>query len=351
MRIGSHACIWGTLLGCLLLAGSASAVTDEERNGARAAATQGAEAFNQGNYSQAVELFTRAESLVHSPVHLVFLGRAELKLGHWVKAYELFNKAKREKLPADAADAQVQAVADAGKELSDLEPQLPTVASSVAQAPQDREVTVTMDGEKVPAALVGVARPVDPGTHQFQAVAPGMASEVTSVTVKAGEHQSLQLSLKPGAPGSLPAGGAAPAGEPAAPAPPASAPAEPAPAPASSGTSGLKIGGFVGIGVGVVGAAVGTVFLVSGSSKQKDADNAFNACGGPLCPKSERDHVHSLDDDAAGKKTIGAVGLIAGGVGLATGVTLLVLSSGKSESAAHVSPWLGVGSAGVSGRF
>src|SRR6185436_8937298 len=133
MRIGSLAFIWGPLLGSLLFVGSARAVTDEERNGARAAATQGADAFTQGKWNDAVELFTRAESLVHSPVHLVYLGRAELKLGHWVKAYEAFNKAKREKLPPDAADAQVQAVADAGKELGELEPQLPTLVATIAQ--------------------------------------------------------------------------------------------------------------------------------------------------------------------------------------------------------------------------
>jgi hypothetical protein len=340
----------------LLFASTASAVTDEERNGARAAATQGADAFNQNRWSDAVELFTRAEELVHSPVHLLFLGRAELKLGHWVKAYEAFNKAKRDKLPDGAPEALVQAVTDASKELAALEPQIPTVSATVSQAPQGQEVTVTMDGEKVPSALVGLARPVDPGAHQFQAVAAGAASDVIAVTVKAGDHQAVELLLKPGAPGSLPAAGAAPLpAQPAAASSPEPGPPAPAPAPSSAaagGNSGMRIGGFVALGVGVVGAVVGTVFLVSGSGKQSDADTAYKNCGGPLCPLASRDHVHSLDSDAASAKTLGVVGLVVGGVGLATGATLLVLSGRHtSETQASVQPWIGYRSAGVSGSF
>jgi hypothetical protein len=40
-----------------------------------------------------------------------------------------------------------------------------------------------------------------------------------------------------------------------------------------------------------------------------------------------------------------------GGVGVAAGVTLLLLSSGGSEESAGVHPYLGLGAAGVRGRF
>src|SRR5262245_55707147 len=51
----------------LLVAFGAQAQSDEERAGARAAAQEGASAFREKRWSDAIDLFTRAESLVHSP--------------------------------------------------------------------------------------------------------------------------------------------------------------------------------------------------------------------------------------------------------------------------------------------
>ena len=47
------------------------------------------------------------------------------------------------------------------------------------------------------------------------------------------------------------------------------------------------------------------------------------------------------------------VGFAAGGIGVATGVTLLVmgLSHKKHAESAAVTPWVGLRSAGLSGRF
>ncbi|HEX9621815.1 MAG TPA: tetratricopeptide repeat protein, partial [Polyangiaceae bacterium] len=73
--------------------------------GARAAATEGAKAFQEGRWQDAVDLFTRAESLVHAPPHLLFLARAQVKLGRLVAARELYNKILREPLAGDAPPA------------------------------------------------------------------------------------------------------------------------------------------------------------------------------------------------------------------------------------------------------
>jgi len=48
---------------------------------------------------------------------------------------------------------------------------------------------------------------------------------------------------------------------------------------------------------------------------------------------------------------LGVVGLIVGGVGVGAGITLFVLSSGHSDKAATLSPWVGPTSAGVRGTF
>src|ERR1700709_1363758 len=71
-------------LGMVLAQPSAWAQTDDDRAGARVAATEGVKAINEKRWADAADLFTRAESLVHSPVHLLYLARAQEKLGKLV---------------------------------------------------------------------------------------------------------------------------------------------------------------------------------------------------------------------------------------------------------------------------
>jgi hypothetical protein len=115
----------------------------------------------------------------------------------------------------------------------------------------------------------------------------------------------------------------------------------------------MRIGGYVALGVGVVGGGLGTVFLLSASNKQKQGDDAFNACGGKSCPVSQRGAVDALDSSAASGRTLAFTSFLVGGIGAATGITLLVLSGkhGSSEATAHVEPWLGYQSVGLRGSF
>jgi hypothetical protein len=343
------------LCGALLSAGSFStpsfAVTDAERAGARAAANQGADAFDQGKWAEAVELFTRAEALVHSPIHLSYIARAHLKLGHWVEAYELFNRIKREPLEAPISAPAANAVADANRQLSTLDAQLPYVTVLV-KGTDTQGVSVTMDGAPMPSALIGVSHPVNPGPHKFRATSATQASSEQTVEIKPAARQTIELVLAPTA-----------AATPVAPvaavsAPPASSTAAPEPPPSPAGNSGssLRVGGYVALGVGVVGVGLGTVFLLSANSKQKDADAAFDACGGS-CTPADRTKIDGLDSDAATGKTLALTSFVVGGLGLATGATLLVLSGKRksSEPAAlltpRVEPWIGYSTLGLRGTF
>jgi hypothetical protein len=329
--------IWGSVPRAL-------AVTDEERSAARAAAGQGADAFDAGKWQEAVDLFGRAEALVHSPIHLLMMGRAEQKLGHWVKAYELFNRIKREGTPANAPSAVKKAVADAATELAQLEPQLPYVAASVKNPSGD--VAVTMDGVPVPPAVVGLMRPVDPGSHQFQATNGQLDSEIATVDAQAATRQTVELELKIPRPGAA----VAPAAAVAAPAPASTTPVADSPPP-DGGSNGLRIGSYVAFGVGAVGLALGTVFLIQSSSTQKDADAI---CPGTTCDAAKQSEIASKDEDAASQKTIAVAGFVGGGVGIAAGVTLLLLSSGNGKSALNepgIRPYVGYQTAGVVGRF
>jgi hypothetical protein len=117
----------------------------------------------------------------------------------------------------------------------------------------------------------------------------------------------------------------------------------------------LRIGGYVALGVGVVGLGVGTVFLINGLGKKGDADDAFDACnsGAGGCNTTEERNVNDLEDDAASAKTLSAVGYGVGVAGVGTGIVLLVLAGNKSaeNTQASITPWVGWQSAGVSGTF
>ncbi|HEY6560510.1 MAG TPA: hypothetical protein VI072_24670 [Polyangiaceae bacterium] len=340
------------LAGVLLHAPDAAAQTDEERAGARVAATKGAEAFSAQRYAEAVDLFTRAESLVHAPTHLLYIARAQEKLGKLVRAREAYLKIARERIEPNAPPAFRAAQAEAQKALTALEPRIPYLTIQVEGAGAE-SAGVTMDGAPIPPALVGLPYPVDPGEHKLQATANGMASDERAVSVQEGQRDTVLLKLQPSSAAAAPA--PAPAiGE----AMPVTTTAQADTSTASSGPNAMRIGGFVALGVGVVGLGAGTFFLLRANSKSSEADDLCTETGGG-CSELVRDEVNALDDDADSARTLSTVGFIAGGVGVAAGVTLLILS-GKSSSPKEqasrylkpgVTPFIGYRAAGIQGRF
>ena len=372
---GRRAIAWVT--SCALVCTHASGVlaqTEEERAGARAAATEGAQAFRDGKWVDAADLFTRAESLVHAPPHLIYLGRAQIHLGQWVKAQENFNRAARESLSQGSPKAFSEARAEAGRELKELEPRLPFV--KVVVQGEGANLKVTMDGAVVPVALVGVLRPVDPGEHRFQASAEGMSSDVVTVTAKERTREVATVVLKPSAVAAiatspLPQAGPALAGDAAGPAgsgasatgdPPeavASPPASDQNPVAAPRRSGLRVISYVSLGVGALGFGVAGIFALQAAKKHSDADQLYDGypCSVPgNCVGLRQQQILELDKQANDAKKGANFGVFLGTVGVLAGVTMFLLSSGGSEktASAHattVRPWVGPSSAGVTGTF
>jgi hypothetical protein len=352
------------------------AQSDEERAGARAAATEGAQAFGKQRWAEAADLFSRAESLVHAPPHLLYMARAHVHLGRLVKAQEEYLKITRENLAPTAPKAFQDAQGDAAKELKELEPRVPQV-KAVVKGGEGRTLILTVDGEKVPAALIGVQRPIDPGEHRFQAMAEGLVSDVLTQTIREGTKETVTLFLKPGTPpipiaGTAPPGGSAPGAATSVPsAAPTAAPAASVATagtgttvgadttvPPSGGGGGLRAASFVVLGLGAVGLGVAAVFASKASSKHKESDTQFDAACGMNSAKcdAETPAIRDLEKQANDAKSLANIGLIAGGVGVAAGVTLLLLSGGGGSSstgqpAASLTPWIGPASAGLSGKF
>jgi hypothetical protein len=355
------------------------AQSEEERAGARAAATEGAQAFRDGKYADAADMFTRAESLVHAPPHLLYLARAQVKLGQFVKAQENFNKILRENLAANAPKAFHDAQSEAAKEIKDVETHIAYIKATVKG--DAKNIKMTMDGALVPSALIGVQRPVDPGEHKFQASGDGMTSDAVAVTVKEGGRQSVEIVLKPGAAPPMPVAPPPPTPTPAAPTPPPGEPAAPAPAPAApsttpdttsssaslstsggGGSTGMRVAGFVGVGIGLVGFGIAGAFASKASGKHSDADTLYSQAncdhpgvGNCSLGGNQRAQIQGLDDEANNAKKTANLGLIVGAVGVVGGGLLILLSAGgskeKASAGSSVNPWVGLGSAGLSGTF
>jgi hypothetical protein len=129
---------------CLGVALPARAQTDEQRAAARSLATNGATAFNEGRYGDAIDMFRRAEALVHAPPHLLYLARSEAKLGRLVASRESYLKIVKETLPAGAPQAFRDAQVAADQELRQVEPRIANLQISVegGQGAQDLKVVV-----------------------------------------------------------------------------------------------------------------------------------------------------------------------------------------------------------------
>lgn len=332
----------------LITAGPAHAQTKEQKAGARAAAEAGADAYDAGRYADAADLFERAERLLHAPPHLLYAARAHAKLGHLVEARELYLALTRESLPANAPRPFREAQQQGEKELAAIEPRLAYASVVVQGGAGARNVRVTRNGEPLPGELLGLPAPINPGEYSFQAFADGMESTLTNITFREGVRETIVLTLR-----DLPEAKTKPAAVDASNA--AGSTYAVTPSDASPGRP-LLIGSIVGFGVAAAGGAIGTVFLLKGISKQDEADAAFrrDCPGGSCSPEIYKKEAGPLDDDAAAKKNIALASYITGGVGLITGVTLLILDQNRQSSGigkTTVTPVVGLGYAGVAGRF
>ncbi|HEY8946844.1 MAG TPA: hypothetical protein VIM73_21525 [Polyangiaceae bacterium] len=339
------------IIGVLGVLGTVSvpcqAQSDEQRAAARIAATQGIEAFEAGKYAESVDLLERAQSLVHAPTHLLYLARANEKLGKLVKAREAYLKLSREELGPRAPRVFRNAVADGAKELAALEPRIAYVTVRVLNADAS-SVELTENEVPVSAALVGIEKPTDPGTVVFTATAPGFHPATARIELAEGARETVELELQKD-PQAVTASDATGASDGTGRSAGVSGSGGDQATSGSSSGSVVRPLAYVSLGLAAVGIGVGTYFLVDANEDWKKGDQLFADCD-PGCSDQEKGDVLRFDADGDKKAKFAAGGFIAGGVFLATAVTLLVLPT-ENEETASIQPWVGLNSFGVHGRF
>jgi hypothetical protein len=336
----------------LTTAPPAQAQTKEQKAGARAAADAGGDAFDAGKYAEAADLFERAERLLHAPPHLLYAARAHAKLGHVVEARELYLTLTREHLAANAPRPFREAQQAGEKELAAVEPRLAYASVVVQGGAGATSVRVTRNGEPVPAELLGVPTPVNPGEYTYQAFADGMESTTTSVSFREGVRETVVLTLReiPGAKKKPVAGSS---GE-----QPHStisgSLSDPPPSDSrSTGGRPYLVASITGFGFAAAGGVVGTLFLLKYLDKQQQANEMYNSLCSEGCSAEKLSSVHELDVQSTSSENVAIVSYIVGGVGLATGITFLILDQNRSSSQAglKVTPVIGTNYAGIAGRF
>jgi hypothetical protein len=316
-------------LGLFLAVDRAAADPSEaDRTTARALAAEGYEALERQDYATAEDRLRRADALVHAPTIVVDRARALLGLGRLVEAYESYQLVMRETLPRNAPASWKQAVLEAEREVSKVEPRLAWLVLKVEGPTEPR---VTIDGVPVPNASLGVRRPIDPGRHSIRVTADGFVSGGRSISLKEAEQQEIMIALERPPAVELT--------ESKAPPPPPDQPTDK--------TTRSPIPMWTAFGVGAAGLTFGTITGIIALGKHGDL---ADRCPNDRCPRDQEDELSSYHTMG----TLSGIGFGVGLAGAATGVVLLLTNPKRSEeprTGVTLVPVVGPDSIGVTGRF
>lgn len=314
----------------------------EDIAAARALGIQGVKLADAGNCAEAIEKLERAEALYHAPSILGRLGECQIEVGRIVLGTENLNRVVREQLPPNAPPAFI-AAQDRAKKV--LERALPRIAYLVVKVePASANPQVSVGGSPLQNALIGAERPTDPGSYEVVANAPGYNAARANVTLAEGAHQEISLVLTPDpnaavatAPPPAPVTTSAPPPAPVTTTAPPAAPPSPNRTPA-----------YVAFGIGGAGLLVGTITGIVAISKKGSLE-----CPNNHCPPSQHDKLDSANTMA----TVSTIGFGVGLAGAALG-TVLLLTSGKTEAPARATvgrftaqPFVSGQTAGIAGSF
>jgi len=277
---------------------------------ARDLATQGAQAYEAGEYAQASDFFRRAHELVPAPSIALLRARSLAKLGQLLEAVDIYEQTSRFKLPDDAPEAYLQAVETARSEMDEVRHRLPRLKLIVVGVSSSEPVQVSTDDKPTPDALLGVERPVNPGPHRIEARVSGQLRASRELSLVEGQSYQVELDARP----------AQPAPKPVVVPPAASLP------PPEIPHSWHKTGGFAALGVGALGLGIGTYTGIVALHHKSDLDAVCT----PTCPPSSAPDIDSFRTN----RTLSYVSFGVGIAAAATGVVLLTVGKPTQEHVA-----------------
>ena len=341
-----RALVRGSASAALFLVGMSltpAALADEAdtatRNAARELGTSGVKAYQAGRYEQASDELEKAYLILRVPSLGLWSARALVKRGRLLEAAARYEETILLRLPSGDTEVHKTSVQEAKTELAALKPAIPTLTVHVRGAAPS-EVQVSLDGEPLSETSLGVAKPVNPGTHRLVGLR-GQQRVTASETVNEGQAREVELSFRAAdalAPVASASASVASASAPSAPVASASAPSAPsAPsdvAPTAQPAHARRVWSVVALAAGGAGLAFGGATGLLALNKRGELDDTGKCTDG--CPTSLESDVNKLSS----YRTLSTVGFIAGGVLAGAGIVLWVTapSEQRPQARARLAP-------------
>lgn len=259
------------------------------------------------------------------------------KTGHVASAWALFLEVVSQARASGESDREAAAKTRATR----LEPRLPKLRIRVSEESRLTGLEITRDGVTVGQAQWDSMVPVDPGSHEIIARAPGRQTYARTVKAEEGVVLDFELPVLP--PGAAPEVESSGAREEASPH------EEPAKKSESSGPSGW----VYGLGaVGVVGLGVGTTFAFMAMADNKSSKEHCDTSVQPnQCQPAGIDERNS----ALTKGNVATAAFAIGGASLAGALVVWLVGGSGDSNKAGVTAGANVGSNGaelhLAGRF
>jgi hypothetical protein len=152
-------------------------------------------ALDRGDCATASDRLWRAHDLVHVPTLAFYAGKCLEKLGRLVDAEEKYLEAMRDVVEPGAPAAVKAAQVDAEHARDALLPRIPSVLITLRPAYPD--VVLSIDGKPVPPAMIGVKRPIDPGSHVAEIARGGGVVSQKPFSVQEGQAITLEVDVPP----------------------------------------------------------------------------------------------------------------------------------------------------------
>lgn len=297
----------------------ASPVRAQDKKGDPAAAEalymSGRKLVNEGNWAEGCEKFAASMELNAAASTLINIAKCHEHDGKLTQAIVDYRRAiqlNQDTLGSDRKKALEQVAKDG---IAALEPKIARVSLAVTNKPEGLEIK--RDGINLPLATIGETIPLDPGSHTFEATAPGFTKETREISLKEGESASLEIALKPEPKQTGP-------DKPVPDKPVPSKPVPDKPKPVEPGVGGGAVWPYVVGGAGLL-AVGGAVYFRLDQAKAEQ--NLIDNCGKELVCDPNRPYRPDEDNARknrdfyafAGLTAVGAVGIVVAVIGIATG--------------------------------
>ncbi len=298
---------------CFVILSMAAGATAQDKDAAGALFDKGVEDMNAGRFDAACPAIAESHRLDPLPGVLYTLADCESQRNRSATATALFDDYLRwvQTMMPEQKAKHADRAKKAELKKAAMAKDVPTLTITLSSGtPSDAKVF--RDGTSQGAEMLRIAVPIDPGEHIVKAELPNGRVFEKRVEIKAGEKTTVEIDLA----------------EPPPPPPPPPPAPPPAPPPVvAKPTNALRTGGFVALGVGGLGLAVGGVM----GGMAFDAKGTFDT----RCPKNTCSNQGDIDAWKQGRTMAGVstAGFVVGLAGIGTGLVMLVMSRGRGDDA------------------